>query len=343
MQKYILFILSILSVPTAAFAHVGYVIPHDEMAMHKGMDASFLLSVFKNPNYIFLMLVTLLVLILLVVFLPKIPVVREWFKQIEERMNSYGDFLPWMARLSLGIALIGAGGAHVLVSPLSPATEAFAFAELVLGFAWLAGFLLIPVALATILLYITALSGEVYMLGNLDFLALTVGFLALHSERPGIDDIFGLKVLYGFRLPRSWAPVILRLGIGFGMAYLALYEKLFNPHLSELVVSEFHLTSAIHVSPAMWVFSAGVIELVVAVCLLLGFYTRLTSVIAFAVLVTTFFFFKEEVYSHVTLFGLLSILFVTGGGMWSLDSLRQKKRERNELKTTYATEIATNQ
>jgi uncharacterized membrane protein YphA (DoxX/SURF4 family) len=40
---------------------------------------------------------------------------------------------------------------------------------------------------------------------------------------------------------------------------------------------------------------------------------------------TTFFFFKEEVYSHVTLFGVLSALFITGAGPWSLDGLLKRK------------------
>jgi uncharacterized membrane protein YphA (DoxX/SURF4 family) len=324
MKKLAITLLTFCS-PLLVSAHVGYVISHEVMAANEGLDFSFLLSVFKNPNYIALMVGTIAVLVFLVIFIPKIPGVRAWFTQIEERLGSYGDFLPWMARLSIGIALIGAGSAHVLVSPLTPAIGSFALFELILGFFWLAGFLLIPTTLATIILYFTALTQETYILGNLDFLALTCAFLALHSERPGIDDIFGLKALYGFRLPRSLAPLILRIGIGVGMAYLALHEKLLNPHLSELVVGQFNLTSAINVSPAMWVFSAGMIELFVALFLLIGLYTRLTSVIAFAVLVVTFFFFKEAVYSHVTLFGLLSIVFVMGGGEYSLDSFLKRK------------------
>ncbi len=340
MKKTAMLLLAFCS-PLLASAHVGYVIPHDEIVTHEGLDFGFLLSVFKNPSYIALMVGTLVILVLLVIFIPKIPAVKKWFKEIEERMHSYGDFLPWMARLSLGIALIGAGGAHVLVSPLTPATEGLAFFELILGFLWLAGFLLIPTALATIVMYFVALTRETYILGNLDFLALAVSFLALHGERPGIDDIFGLKILYGFRLPRNLAPLILRMGIGIGMAYLALHEKILNPHLSELVVSQFHLTSAVPVSPAMWVFSAGMIELAVALCILVGFYTRLTSIIAFAVLVTTFFFFQEAVYSHVTLFGLLSILFVTGGGeIWSLDAFRSIHRKRKEDQKTYPAMMA---
>jgi uncharacterized membrane protein YphA (DoxX/SURF4 family) len=117
----------------------------------------------------------------------------------------------------------------------------------------------------------------------------------------------------------KYIPLIGRLGLGISMTYLALYEKIFNPHLSELVVSKFHLTSAIGVSPAMWVLSAGIIEFAVGLFIIIGFHTRLTSAIAFVVVTTTFFFFKEEVYAHVTLFGMLSVLFITGGGHYSVD------------------------
>ena len=98
-----------------------------------------------------------------------------------------------------------------------------------------------------------------------------------------------------------------------------------NPHASELVVQKYNLTSAIAVSPEMWVFSVGIIELVVGLFLLIGFKTRLTSAIAFAVLVVTFFYFKEDIFSHVTLFGSLSVLFITGGGIWSVDRYLEKK------------------
>lgn len=324
MKKLSLLLLALGS-PMVALAHVGYVVSSEEFASHSGTDTPFLLSVFSQPSNIILMVVTALVLVLLVYILPKISIFSRWFARIEERMDSYGEFIPWMIRLSLGIALIGAAGAHVLVSPISVTNSTIALFELILGFAWLAGFLLVPTAFATIGLYLTALVGKAYMIGNLDFLALAVAFLALYNARPGIDDIFGIGLLDKLRLPREIAPLVLRLGIGIGMAYLALYEKLLNPHLSELVVSEFHLTSVIPVSPQMWVFSAGMIELAVALFLLFGLYTRLASLIAFAVLVLTFFFFQEAVFSHVTLFGTLSILFVLGAGKWSLDAYLRKK------------------
>ena len=73
------------------------------------------------------------------------------------------------------------------------------------------------------------------------------------------------------------------------------------------------MTAAIPVSGAMWVLSAGIIELAVGLLLIIGFRPRLVSAVAFLVLTASFFFFKEAVYSHITLFGTLSVVFASGG------------------------------
>ena len=73
------------------------------------------------------------------------------------------------------------------------------------------------------------------------------------------------------------------------------------------------MTAAVPVSAAMWVLSAGMIELAVGLLLILGWRPRLVSAIAFLFLTASFFFFKESVYSHITLFGSLSVIYASGG------------------------------
>ena len=116
-------------------------------------------------------------------------------------------------------------------------------------------------------------------------------------------------------------PLILRFGVGFAMIFLAVYEKILNPHLSELVVTNFGLMNVVPVSPEMWVLSTGLIEFAVGLALILGLFTRISAGIAFIVLSLSFFYFGEDVASHITLFGTLSVLFITQGGAWSLDKL----------------------
>ena len=90
------------------------------------------------------------------------------------------------------------------------------------------------------------------------------------------------------------------------------------------MVEKFNLTQALPVSVNLWVLGAGGIEIILGLLLILGLWVRPVGVVAFAVLILTFFFFGESVVPHVTLFGVLSVLIVSGGSSWSVDQIRIK-------------------
>ncbi len=320
------FIISFFTQSFRASAHVSYVVEEGTLAQTAGRDWRYFGEIFSDPSNIAIMLVVAAVTVFLIWFLPRIPRFRDFLLHVKMRAESYTDFLPWMARLSIGIALMGAGTVSALFSPAIPAAAPIPFILILAGFFYLIGFLLIPTTLFLIIFFLIALFDHSTLLGNLDLLALLLAFLALHNERPGVDDIIGLKLLHSFKFHSAFAPLILRLGIGTSMIYLALHEKIFNPHFSAVVVNNYNLTDVVTVSPNMWVFGVGIIELAVGICLVLGYYTRLVSIITFAILSLSFFYFKESVYSHVTLFGLLSMLFVLGGGWLSVDRAQESKR-----------------
>lgn len=326
MKKYILFFILLL-VPERIFAHVGYIVGEDVMKAEQGSDISFLLSPFSNIEYIGIMVLFVILVIAGYFLLTKTSWGKKWTTRINEKLSSYHELIPWIIRLCLGIALIGAGTESVLISPILH-NQALGSLQILLGFLFMAGFLLVPVTLVSICLYIFAITQNTYMLGNLDFLALLLGFLIFHSARPGIDDVLNISILKKIRIKRILLAPILRAGIGIGMVYLALYEKLLNPHFMELVVHKSNLLEVIPVSPEMWVLATGIIELAVGLCLLFGYKTRAVSVIAILVLSLSFFYFKEAVYSHITLFGTLSILTIESSGIFSIDALRQKKESQ---------------
>jgi uncharacterized membrane protein YphA (DoxX/SURF4 family) len=328
-MRYIFFVLSFL-VPSLASAHVGYVITPEEFSAHSGADSFFVLKTITNPLFLTITIISLLFVVGLVWFCNKNVKFLVWKNLIYKHLDSYTEFLPWAVRLTLGIALIGAGTMGVLISPIQIIGGFLPTLEILLGFFFLLGFLLIPTTITAIILILIGITHNFYLIGNFDFLALALAYLALHNARPGLDDILGLKILHNIRLPRKYVSLTLRIGIGGAMTFLALYEKLLNPHLSELVVNQYNMTNIIPVSPAMRVVGAGLVELAVGLALLFGFYTRLVSIIAFAVLSLSFFYFSEAVYSHITLFGLLSILFIIGGGIWSIDAWIQKRKLSNK-------------
>lgn len=325
----IFFTLVYLLVPSSfVFAHVGYVVSEREIEKMAGTDFDFILGSLREPANLLLILVTIAAILLIYFFLKR----SNWFISrvviIGERAESYNELIPWMLRLGVGIALIGAGVAGVFISPALPGFASLSFLQILLGFLFLVGFLLAPAILFAFALFLIALYHDFYLFGNLDFFAALVALLILARPKPGLDDLLGISFFSPLKFLKEMVPLVLRIGIGGAMMFLAIYEKFLNPHLAEAVVHNYNLTSIIPVSAEMWVFSAGLIELAVGFLLLIGLHTRLVVVIAFAVLSLSFFYFGEGVYSHVTLFSVLSVLFVTGGGGTSMDRYFVEKRER---------------
>lgn len=320
MKKIKFLVLStILFFATKVDAHVRYLIDEETANQFSGTNFDFLMSAIKDPKNIALVFWTIAALILVIIASVKIKCLKNKLKAISEKADSYLVFTPWMLRLSLGIALIGSGASMNLISPALYGYTGFSTIQILLGFLIMAGFLVIPSSIAAIGVYTYALFQDTYILGNLDFLAVALALLVLDNEKPGLDDLIGMPKISPFSKFKKFVPLILRFGIGGAMIYLALYEKIFNPNLSELIVLGFDLQKVVPVSVEMWVLSTGIIEFIIGLFLLLGIFTRIMSAIAFIVLSLSFFYFGEDVASHITLFGILSVLFVTEGGKWSLE------------------------
>lgn len=322
MMKKVLSSIGLFLIPSVSFAHVGYVVSEKERLSSLGTDFNFFVEGFtRTPKQALIATGVVLILILLFAFMRRITWVRKMLFRMRARLATYYELLPWMARLSLGIAFIGAGTAEVLISPLLSTGSTIALMQILLGFFFLLGFLLTPAYLGAIALYIYALSQDFYLIGNIDVFALLLALIIFASGRPGLDDIFGIQRPRSKHTVRKLVPVILRVGLGVGFIFLALYEKILNPHSSELVVEAYNLTSVVPVSAALWVFGAGIIELLLGILLIIGFEVRLVSAISFFVISLSFFYFKEDVYSHVTLFGALSMVMVLGSGPYSIDKV----------------------
>lgn len=321
-----LFVLVPLLFATKTEAHVRYLMDEETANHLTGSNFGFLWNAIKEPKNIALMLWTVAVVIVLVIACSRIKILKNKLATISKNADSYLVFTPWMLRLSLGIALIGSGTAFNLISPALEGYQAFSTIQILLGFLIMAGFLVIPSTIAAIGVYFYALFQDTYILGNLDFLAVALALLILDNEKPGLDDLLGMPKISPFSNFKKYVPLVLRIGIGGAMIFLALYEKIFNPNLSELIVTAFELQKVIPVSVEMWVLSTGIIEFLIGTLLILGLFTRISSAIAFIVLSLSFFYFGEDVASHITLFGILAVLFVTEGGKFSVDNLIKNKK-----------------
>lgn len=314
------------SIPTFASAHVRFIANDMEVARYSGYDWVSFFSPLLDPINILLIVITILVVALISLLVPLYPAITKYGCHLAKNLSSYKEYLPGLIRLIVAISLIGSGTAMHFLSPVLPANETLAFIQIFIGFMLFIGFLIEPLVLAAIILFFFGLWQDMYLIGSLDLLAMLIVLLAIDAERPGIDDVFDIRDHIHLNFFRKYVPLILRLGIGISMMFLALYEKVFNPHLAEFVVNVTDLTNVIPVSPQMWVFGAGIIEFAIGLLLVVGFRTRIVSVIAFIVLSLSFFYFGEDVTSHITLFGILGAILITGAGSISLDeALIQKK------------------
>lgn len=85
-------------------------------------------------------------------------------------------------------------------------------------------------------------------------------------------------------------------------------------------MATYGLTGAVPASPALWVVGAGVVETAVGLAPVVGAFTRACSGVAFLLFTTTLFALPDDpVLAHVSLFGLASVLVVTGAGPHSVD------------------------
>lgn len=298
--------------PSVVSAHVGYLLSANEMHSHAGSDMHFLMQPLRDSFLVFLMLASIATVIVLLLLERRFHLLRRLDQQIDRRTKTYPELFGWILRLSLGIALLGAGTSGVLLSPGISTSPSLAFLETLLGFFLLIGFLVGPAAIIATLLSVYTLTLGSYSLSHLDILAIALSICLLCDARPGVDDILSIPQMAFFTRWRNLVPSLLARGVGISMVYLAVYEKFLNPHMSALVVDRFSLPSVIPVSTPMWVLSAGLIEFVVGALLIFRVKPRLISAIAFLVLSLSFFYFKEGVSSHITLFGSLSLIFCYG-------------------------------
>lgn len=295
-----------------AEAHVLYIATPEDVVQYSGNDAHTLVEPFTHASNVFIMVFIAIMAGLIILLFQKTPTFREKIHRVAMRAMSYADLVPWIMRLSLGILLISSGVHGTLLSPTLTGYEIFSFAQIVFGFLLLSGFLTTFAILGANLIFFMALSQSFYMLGSLEFLAMSLALLVFDARRPGIDHLFNIPALH-FSQWKKWIPVIVRVGLGTSFVFLAVYEKFLNPDLAMRVVDVTHLTSVINFSPAMWVVGTGLVEIAIGLMFLFGFAVRAAAAVAFVILTLSFFYFGEDVTSHITIFGALSVLFILGG------------------------------
>lgn len=324
----------------SAAAHIEYVTPGGEP-----QDVvAFLTDALTTPFIIAVLLGGFLVIVAglaVYLYVRPFPADIAAFRAI---MDDYRDLLPWLFRLSMGMPMIGAGFGGYFFSPAVelPYPTALRLFGISVGFLLLFGLATRVVAVGTLLIYLAVLPSEPGLLLAFEYIPGLLAIALLGGGRPSADamiarmadddrtvysdiDPFYRRVAVPFaeRIEPYTAlvPTLLRGGIGVAFIYLGISQKLLRPGASLAVVEKYNLTAVVPVAPELWVIGAGLTEALVGVMFILGAFTRGFSLVAFGLFVTTLFGLPDDpVVAHISLFGLVSALLITGAGPYSVDS-----------------------
>lgn len=249
------------------------------------------------------------------------------------RAREYGEYVPWMLRLSAGLVLVGAGLSRVLFVPTLPAATPLALGLLAAGFLILLGLAVRPAALAALLAFLGALMANPELVMMLDLAGALAAVALLGPGLPSLDDLLraafprgpGARVAtenLGEGRYDDLVPLVVRLGLGGAFAASGIVDKLLIHDQALAAVERYELTAAVPVAAELWVVGAFLVETALGLAIILGVMTRASAVVGFAVLTLAMFALPDDpVIAHVGLFGLCSVLVVLGAGRWSIDRL----------------------
>jgi uncharacterized membrane protein YphA (DoxX/SURF4 family) len=265
---------------------------------------------------------------------------------LRNKLAGYGDLIPWMLRLSVGLPLVGAGFEGYLFAPTvtfdTGANPLLRILFIGLGFCLLFGLATRILSALGIATYGWALTVDPSVILAIEYIPVFVSLVILGGGRPSADDMLQEvasteNTYYGAVDPvhylkafldtktqpaRQYVPTILRVGMGTAFIYLGLVQKLAQPGSGLLVVEKYNLTAVVPVDPGLWVVGAGVTEMAVGVILILGLFTRGAAAVSFLLFTTTLFGLPDDpVLAHVVLFGMASAIFILGSGPLSIDRL----------------------
>jgi len=322
-------------------AHVDYVTD----SPGEPIDAvAFLVDVLSNPfNAALFVGAGLVVTGTLAAYLRVRPTIQD-IVILREKLASYGDLIPWMLRLSVGLPLIGAGFEGYLFAPTvtfdTGANSILRVLFIGLGFFTLFGLATRIISTVGLVTWAWALTVDPAVILAVEYVPVFLSLLVLGGGRPSADDmllevasadgtyygrvdpVHHLKAFLDERTRpfRQYVPTLLRVGMGATFIYLGLIQKLAQPGSGLLVVEKYNLTAVIPVDPGMWVVGAAVTEIAVGLALIAGFFTRGAAAASFVLFTTTLFGLPDDpVLAHVALFGMASAVFTLGSGPFAFD------------------------
>jgi len=241
----------------------------------------------------------------------------RWAKQLER----YAGFGPLALGVFVGVALMAAALEGLLFVPSLRVTAdaegaGLRLAEFAIGAALALGAVTRPAAVGLALLGAIAMvpfSLE-SILEQVHLLGAAICLFVVGRGPIAVDALFGQRRSLEHDRGPQLALVVLRIAMGFGIAYNALTEKLLNPALSVALLQqrpELNVLRQLGVSDPQFVYLAGLVELVIGVVIMSGQLTRPAMAVGAVLFTMTLPLFGWlELLGHLPFYGMMLTLFL---------------------------------
>lgn len=335
--KYALAFLSALLTPAAASAHEMYVLSKDEIAAGLMANSPNPFGAFFGNESQFYIWAFISFVVVSTIF------AATAFRLFE---RSTAPFFHYIKRFAIGFVRLGVGACllffsynSALFGPEYPFSMLFGngigsdlamYVTFAAGIAILAGLYTRYVALGLIALwlYAAAVVG-ITILDYADYLGAFILLYILGAGMWSLDHMFGLRTSRLVRAPglQPLAFPIMRMSLGFGAMFAAVYAKYIHSALALDVVMTYNLTDYFPFDPLFVVLGALIIEFLAAAMLFFGIAIRWTGVFFIFWLTLSQLYFAEAVWPHLILFCLGLALFCHGYDRYSLEGMYFKSRK----------------
>jgi uncharacterized membrane protein YphA (DoxX/SURF4 family) len=237
-------------------------------------------------------------------------------------LERYAGTGPLALRIALGTSLLAAAVAGWLFVP-SLAVERQSAGYALLLVEVLCGLLILVGAFTRYAALVLAALGVVAMrpfnfeniLEQVHILGIAVFLFIAGAGRMSLDARRGAGRSLAHRHAPAAALNLLRIAMGFGIAYGALTEKLLNPALAQALLDQsqfLNVLRPIGVGDPVFIWLAGVTELVVGVVILSGQITRPVMAVGFVLFTVTLVVFGlPELIGHLPYYGIMLTLFIS--------------------------------
>ena len=329
----VLFLLILLS-PVMAHAHEQYVLTKSEInsdLMVQGPSVWSALDKAENLKIALIVAIASLLAFILYFFWERSSLDKK-FEKWTSKLEPFGHVV---LRTALALSLIASAHFSSFLGPEIPLASiplglALKPVMYVLGGMLLFGFYSeLAGALSLVILVLATWVYKDYMLSYFNYLGEFVALILFGSRTFSFDRMFyGVKA-WGEKY-RKYELALIRITYGISVLYPAIVYKLIHPEVIIDIVNRYNLTQfhwLFSSDPLLISLGTGLAQVVVGICLIFGFETRLNTLITFILMTMSVLFFKEAVWPHWILLALAFYLMINNGGELSLDHYIQNRKK----------------